>query len=205
VGISRPSFPPFTLNSAVDRLLKKEFDIHRAKGEAHPLMKKYGIDAVPLDHKDMDKWRENFVGVRFHHKPTNFIVFGAVDDIWRNSDNTLSVVDYKATSTNQEIVLEGGYKEAYKRQMEIYQWLLRNNGLPVSGTGYFVYCNGNTDNAAFDGRLEFDIQVIPYKGNDGWVEGEIIKAKKCLDSSSVPDASKECEYCSYVGKYNKAN
>ena len=30
LGIKQPSGPPFSLNSAVDHLLKQEFDIHRA-------------------------------------------------------------------------------------------------------------------------------------------------------------------------------
>ena len=38
LGVGRPPGYPFSLNSAVDTLLKKEFDIHRAKREAHPLM-----------------------------------------------------------------------------------------------------------------------------------------------------------------------
>jgi hypothetical protein len=30
------------LNIAVDELLKKEFDLHRAEGTKHPLMEQYG-------------------------------------------------------------------------------------------------------------------------------------------------------------------
>ncbi|MEJ2441526.1 MAG: hypothetical protein P8Y06_01235 [Patescibacteria group bacterium] len=45
LGIKRPSLPGFTLNLAVDELLKKEFDLLRKKGQAHELMKKYKIDA----------------------------------------------------------------------------------------------------------------------------------------------------------------
>ena len=45
LGIGRPSGPPFTLNSAVDQLLKNEFDEYRAKGEPHPLLLEAGIAA----------------------------------------------------------------------------------------------------------------------------------------------------------------
>ena len=55
---------------------------------------------------------------------------------------------------------DADWQDGYKRQMEIYQWLLRKNGLDVSDTGYFVYCNGKTDKEAFDGKLEFDIEFI---------------------------------------------
>src|SRR3990167_1964194 len=63
LGVGRPPGFPFSLNSAVDALLKKEFDIHRAKKSAHPLMTEYKIDAIPFAHPDLDKWRENFFGV----------------------------------------------------------------------------------------------------------------------------------------------
>src|SRR3989339_2212842 len=58
LGVAQPPGYPFSLNSAVDKLLKKEFDIHRAKGTKHPLMKTYGLDAVPFDDPRMDEWRD---------------------------------------------------------------------------------------------------------------------------------------------------
>ena len=198
LGIKRPDFPAFTLNSAVDHLLKKEFDIHRASGDPHPLMKAYKIPAVPFQHADLDKWRHNFTGVQYADSSTNFLIYGAVDDIWENKKTgELHVVDYKSTSTDSEVTLEGPWKEAYKRQMEIYQWLLRQNGFKVSDTGYFVYVNGKKDRAAFDGRLEFDVKIIPYKGDDSWVYEKIVKAKECLSSLDLPAHSEECEYCVY--------
>ena len=98
LGIRRPSGPPFNINKAVDTLLKKEFDIHRTGKTSHPLMIKYGIDAVPFQHELMDQWRENFKGVQYLHEPTNLLITGAVDDIWVNPSGELIVVDYKATS-----------------------------------------------------------------------------------------------------------
>lgn len=203
VGIPRPSIPAFTLNSAVDKLLKKEFDILRKKGEAHDLMKEYGIKAVPFTHEKMDEWRENFKGVQVLHKPTNFLVFGAVDDIWIDEGGQLLVVDYKATSTEKEIDMNDKWKQGYKRQMEFYQWLLRGNGFKVSDTGYFVYCNGKADRDGFDGKLEFDLQIIPHKGDDSWVEGALIEAKKCLSSNKIPEHNGTCEYCKYVDEAMK--
>jgi hypothetical protein len=197
LGVGQPPGFPFTLNSAVDALLKKEFDLHRAKGKAHPLMKHYKISAVPFQHPKMDEWRENFKGVAFHHRPTNLIIFGAVDDLWQNQDGELHVVDYKATSTEGEITLDADYRQSYKRQMEIYQWLLRQNGLKVSDLGYFVYANGRRDRAAFDGKLEFEVQILPYRGNADWVEETIKKAHACLNSDRIPPSSPDCQFCNY--------
>jgi CRISPR/Cas system-associated exonuclease Cas4 (RecB family) len=202
VGVSRPQGFPFNLNSAVDLLLKKEFDIHRKQKTPHPLMDTYGIEAVPFEDKRMDEWRENFVGVQAFHKPTNFLVFGAVDDLWVNKNGEIMVVDYKATSKDGEVGLDAEWQGGYKRQMEVYQWLLRGNDLKVSDTGYFVYANGKRDREAFEGKLEFDIKIISYTGSTDWVEETLEKMKKCLDGD-LPKPSPNCEYCKYVAEAAK--
>ena len=198
LGVDRPPGFPFTLNSAVDTLLKKEFDILRREGKAHSLIEKYGVDAVPVFHKQLDLWRQNFKGIRYLYEPANFIITGAIDDLWINSKDEYIVVDYKATSKNEEITaLDKDWQDGYKRQMEIYQWLLRRNGLKVSNTGYFIYCNGKTDVDKLDGRLEFNLTLIAYKGSDAWVENKIKEIYACLQSNVIPDADSDCDFCRY--------
>lgn len=205
VGIGRPPGFPFSLNSAVDYLLKQEFDIHRAQGTKHPLIEQYGVDARPVPHEKLADWRHNFTGIQYFHAPTNFIITGAIDDLWQDSAGNYIVVDYKATSKAGDIVaLDQDWHRGYKRQMEIYQWLIRRNDLPVSRTGYFVYCNGQTDRAAFDGKLEFAITLIPYDGDDSWVEKAITDAHACLNASDIPKASASCDYCAYTAALQDA-
>ena len=107
------------------------------------------------------------------------------------------MVDYKSTSKLGEVNLDDHWKDAYKRQMEVYQWLLRRNSFKVNDTGYFVYANGRTDNEAFDARLEFHLTLLPYVGDDRWVEPAIIAAKACLNNDKLPNYSKNCEHCQY--------
>lgn len=197
LGVARPPGFPFSLNSAVDHLLKKEFDIHRAQGTTHPLMKTYGIDAVPYSHKEIDTWRENFKGIQYLDENTNLIITGAVDDIWVNPKGELIIVDYKSTSKDTEVNLDAAWQDGYKRQVEVYQWLFKMNGFRVSQTAYFVYANGQKDRVAFDGKLEFDVKIIPYVGNSDWVPDILIEIKKCLDSKKIPEADPECDYCAY--------
>ena len=129
----------------------------------------------------------------------NFELFGAVDDLWiDNQTEEVIVVDYKATSKNSEVTLNADWQITYKRQMEFYQWLLRQNGLNVSDTGYFVYCNGIRNRDRFDARLDFSIKLIPYTGSDAWVGGAIRGAFSILNSSEIPQPSIECEFCDYV-------
>ena len=198
LGVGKPPSLPFNLNSAVDHLFKKEFDIHRAKKEPHPLMTHYGVDAIPFQHPDLDKWRENFVGLQYHHEPTNFIITGAVDDLWEAPSGEIIVVDYKSTSKDTPVGIDADWQKGYRNQMEIYQWLLRRLGFRVSSIGYFVYANGRRDREVFDGKLEFDITLIPYEGDDSWVPDAILEAHKVLTADRVPESAPECEYCHYV-------
>lgn len=186
LGLSRPSMPGWPLNVAVDQLLKNEFDLLRRKGEQHELMKQYKVDATPFDHPDIEEWRNNFVGKQYLHESTNLLIFGAIDDVWINKKEKLLIVDYKATSTSKEISLEDEYKEGYKKQMEIYQWIFRKSGFKVSDIGYFIFANAGKNRPRFDGRLEFKLSIISHKGDDSWVEPAIFEMKKCLESNNIP-------------------
>ena len=198
MGIGQPPGYPFSLNSAVDLLLKKEFDIHRAQAKAHPLMKKYKIDAVPLAHEKIDEWRDAMRrGITYHHPSTNFIITGGIDDIWVNKKGEYIIVDYKSTAKAGEVSIDAPWQSGYKRQMEVYQWLFEKNGHKVSRTGYFVYCNGKTDNNAFDAKLEFDISILSYIGNTQWIEPTLTEINACLESNNPPLSNQDCDYCQY--------
>lgn len=204
LGLKRPPGYPFNINSAVDNLLKTEFDVHRSNGTQHPLQEQYGISARPAQHENIDVWRANFDGVQHLHKKTGLLVSGAIDDLWIDDEENYIVVDYKATAKSEPVTeLNDEWHEGYKRQMEVYQWLLRQNGLRVSDTGYFVYCTGRPDEKAFDGKVEFDVHLIPYEGKDSWVEETLFSIKDTLESDQIPESSPECDYCLYrtvVGK-----
>jgi len=198
LGVARPQFPAFTLNNAVDELLKREFDIHRANGTAHPLMKAYKVDAVPLKDPRMEEWRDALRrGAQRLHEPANLLVRGGLDDVWVSPKGEFIVVDYKATSKKEEPNLDGYWQQAYKRQVEVYQWLLRGSTEKVSDTAYFVYVNGRSDSPAFDGKLEFDVKLIAYKGNDAWIEPALGKIATCLKNDQPPRTGEHCEYCPY--------
>lgn len=200
--IKRPDGPPFNINKAIDELFKKEFDSYRLKGEPHPIMTEYSVQAVPFTHENLDKWRENFVGVQYHHRPTNLMVFGAIDDLWVDPDGNVIVVDYKATAKDKEVSIDSEWQISYKRQMEVYQWLLRQNGLSVHPTGYFVYTNGRMDLDGFFNKIEFRTKLIPYTGDDSWVEPTIHAMKQCMEGDMPPVGKAamggDCDFCTYA-------
>ncbi len=152
---------------------------------------------MPYQHEDIDNWRNNFRGVQYLHEPTQFLVYGAPDEVGINKEGELVVIDVKATSKTTEINLDADWQMSYKRQMTIYQWLLRRNGFNVAKCGYFVYCNGKKVEPSNGTRLEFDVCALPYEGDDTWIEPKLLEIRTCLLSDQIPDSSPQCKLCKY--------
>ena len=107
-----------------------------------------------------------------------------------------------------DVSLDADWQIGYKRQMEIYQWLLRKQGLKVSSQGWFLYCNGKqsetSDVKAFEGKLDFKISMLPYEGDDSWIDAALMSAKACLDTepydmlkNEATRSSESCLNCKY--------
>jgi len=212
-GINFPGMPGFNLNSATDNLMKKDFDKYRELQKPHPFMIRNGLEhLVPFKYFEFDQWTQaRKFGLRTIHKPTNLLIGGGLDDVWHDrSTDQIFMVEYKSTSTiHKPITLEGNWKKGYKRQIDIYQWILRQNGFDVSDMSYFVYVNA--DASVEDGYLEdkkdkanmiFDVQLIEYVGDDSWVEDVLFEIKDVLHQKTCPKhatsgfgykGDKECE------------
>ena len=200
----KPPSLPFTLNIAVDNLCKNEFDHFRDLQEPHPLFNQFSIDAVPFKHKNLDNWRNNFKGLRYKSLENNYDFGGAIDDVWQKRNGELIVVDVKATSKNnfdwQETFNKYEYPKAYKRQLEMYQWLFKKNGFEVAEEAYLVYFNGKKNEKFFHNKLQFDVHLIKLDCSSDWVEDKVIKTVNLIRSKSFPKPSLNCEVCNYLKK-----
>ena len=228
-GIKFPGMPGFLLNTATDTLLKKDFDKYRSLKKPHPLMESYGLShLVPFAHKEFETWTKSLqLGLRTLFEEENLLIGGGLDDIWHDRfKDEIYIVDYKSTAGRKNsdetalepISLNGPYKESYKRQMDIYQWIMRKNGFKVNKKGYFLYVNG--DQHFEDGMLDkdpkkaimkFNVQLLEYNADDSWVEDVLIKISNCLRLEECPDHSltgfgpkgdKPCEYKTFLDGVN---
>ena len=205
--------PSFLLNETVDHLLKKEFDIYRAQQKPHPVMGQTSVKMVPYQTDQLSAWTDNFKGIRYLVEEYNFLIFGAVDDVWQKvDDQKLVVVDYKATAKKEavtELYGKGTYHDSYRNQVEIYQWLLMKNGFEVDPTAYFVYANGIRDKERFSNKIQFQLNLIAYAAKTDWIEAVIEDVYNCLQND-LPSLSRgvdakgqkqyDCEHCAYVHK-----
>ena len=203
LGVAKPSSFPFNLNNAVDELLKEEFDSFRGTDENHPYILNAGLDAKPFSHPNIEDWRTRNKGIGYLDEETNLYFYGLVDDVWINTKtDQIILVDYKATSKKGEVSLDAPWQISYKRQIEIYQWLFRKNSFDVQDLSYFVYCNGIQEGILFNNELKFKIKLIPYKGNDSWIDQTIKMMSEVLNSENIPESNSNCEYCRYIKKAN---
>ncbi len=199
LGTKRPSFPSFNLNIAVDELFKKEFDIHRAERTPHPIMTQYSVAAIPFSHKQLDVWRDPFIGVEYTEPETGLIISGGVDDIWVTPHDSLIIVDYKSTSKEGSIteLSDSPWDQQYKRQLGIYRWLLEKNGFTVETEGYLVYANASKALDTFADKLIFETTLVPVETDTEWILPTLHAIKKCLESESIPAVGEACEFCPY--------
>lgn len=199
LGVKRPPSFPMSLNNAVDALFKKEFDRHRQSKTVHPLLIHAGVDAIPFQHPEFEDWRKRNRGVRFLHEKSGFEVYGLVDDVWQDRrTKELIVADYKATSKSTEVNLDAEWQNSYKRQVEVYQWLLRQRGFKVSDKAYFVYTNARQDLPEFGDKLIFITKLVPHTGETEWIEPALARAARLIARTKVPSAARLCKYCAFV-------
>ena len=203
-GLKDPGMPGWSLNVAVDQLLKKEFDLLRRQKKPHPIFKKHNLNFIPFQHEKLDYWRNSLTGgISYLDKDTNLEIYGGVDDVWYDLDKKeLVVVDYKAQSSNIEVetkaYLDSIYHQGYKIQMDIYVHILRKMGFKVSDTSYFYVCNGEKGFDNFEGKLNFTITLVPYITDTSWVQDNINDMKKTLELDNVPEINTSCEKCMYL-------
>lgn len=204
MGISPPKGLPFTLNSAVDTLLKRECDAARALGRPTELTKT--IEARPHVHPRLDEWRDFRQGVRYLHRETNIELYGAIDDLWVGmSTGAIHVVDYKATAASKPVVeMNRPHHMNYKRQVEVYNWLLQKNDVQMSDIAYFLYCTAGTGAEKFDLALRFKFAIIPHQCRTDWIEDELRWIRRCLDADEPPKSNQDCGMCEYVSRAGAA-
>jgi CRISPR/Cas system-associated exonuclease Cas4 (RecB family) len=162
-------------------------------------MLEYGVEAVPFAHKDLDSWRDPFVGIMHTHTPTGLIVSGGVDDIWVKPNGDLIIIDYKATSKDGRIDKLGDspWEQQYTRQLGVYRWLLEQNGFKVDQTGYLVYANADKSLESFDDTLIFETTLVSVQTDVSWIDATLGEIKECLDSGELPQSGPACEFCPY--------
>lgn len=205
LGLAEPGMPGWSLNSATDELLKKEFDICREHQVPHRLFKRYNLEhLVPFKHEEIDSWRDALRGgVIQKFEDTNITLTGGVDDIWLDTKtNELIVVDYKSQASLNIVepvsYLSNVYHKGYKLQMDFYNYLLTCRGFKTSSISYFLVVNADRTANEFNEQMKFSETLIPYKNDISWIPTKVREMIAIMNSNKVPNSHESCENCAYA-------
>ena len=145
--------------------------------------------------------------MHYDHLDTNLRIGGGLDDVWFNQKTSkIHIVDYKSTSQKKDygpINLDDYWKSAYKRQMDLYVWIMKQKGLDVDDVGFFLYCDGDrfTKNNFLKKEkalMEFKMTLIEYKTNFDWIEEILKQIYQTLRLEFRPNHSENCEYGNFL-------
>lgn len=216
--VKRPPGYPYTLSAAVDYLVKQEFDKYREKGTLPPVFAKYfevdpaqslsadrhpsadgkgrtlsGASAKLFSGPELSEWRNNFKGVSYFDEDLNAILYGAVDDVLEFSDGSLAVVDYKSSGSKEITIYDD-----YKKQMDIYNFILSRKGYQTQPNAYFVFYQVDKTGGGFSNVLPFREELKTVNVNKDWVSDVFEKAVKVARQEEAPQNLSHCDHCHYV-------
>jgi len=189
LGIKRPPPYPYALNSAVDALLKEEFDAYRSKKLEHPLLKENGIKArLFSNQKLLNQWRNNFAGIRYFDETLQATLFGAVDDILEFADGKLAALDYKSTGSKTANIYD-----RFQLQLDTYTFLLEKNGYQTPRKGYLAFYIVDKEKGFID-RLPFRKEIMEINTNPSDIYAIFNDAVLILRQEKPPEHSQDCQF-----------
>jgi len=193
MGIKRPPPYPYALNSAVDALLKEEFDTYRAKNLPHPLLKENNIKAHLFgNQKLLNQWRNNFAGIRYFDEAIGATLFGAVDDVLEFDDKKIAPLDYKSTGSSAANVYD-----RFQLQLDTYTFLMEKNGFQTPRKGYLAFYIVDKSKGFID-RLPFRKEVVEIDTNPSDIYEIFKDAVGCLKSPAPPPHSQDCQFSKWL-------
>lgn len=192
-GVRRPSTPFPSLPNGMDRILKVHFDSYAEKGELPIELQKFNGDGLKLfaDKKLLEAWRNWRKGLNWEDENGN-VLAGAVDNILER-DGKLIVLDYKTKGGERK----DGDAEMNQDQLDIYNFLLKKNGYETEDYAFLIYYHPLK--VEINGNVEFHRDVVKMKVSVANAERIFKNALKVLNGD-MPESSKECEFCKWIGK-----
>lgn len=193
LGIKRPPPYPYALNSAVDTLLKEEFDTYRSKKIPHPLLVENGIKAHLFGNQNLlNQWRNNFAGIRYFDPGLQATLFGAVDDVLEFDDGKIAPLDYKSTGSTAANVYD-----RFQLQLDTYTFLMEKNGFQTPRKGYLAFYIVDKSRGFID-RLPFRKEMVEIETNPSDIYAIFSDAVATLKKSNPPPHSQDCPFSKWL-------
>lgn len=189
--IRRPQGIPMPLYTKMDLLIKDYFDGFRRNGQLPPQLEGL-VEGRLLDNQELlKKWRNWRTGLAFYDKKANARLVSALDDCLMSEDNHFLPLDYKSKAEIKE-----NSHMFHQNQLNIYTWLLDENGYPAKDVGYLVFFAPLKIHS--NNLIEFDIIPKRIDTSKDSARELFYKALNLL-SGPVPEKHENCDYCRWAG------
>ena len=186
-GIRRPQGIPMPLYTKMDSLVKNYFDGFRVNGELPPQLEGL-VEGRLFDNQDiLRKWRNWRTGLSFIDKNAGAKIVSALDDCLVSEDGRFLPLDYKSKGEIRE-----DSHVFHQRQLDIYTWLLDENGYPTKDVGYLVFFA--PQEVRNDNTIKFDIIPRRIETSKENAKELFYKAVNLLNGP-MPEKHENCDYC----------
>jgi hypothetical protein len=185
-----------SLPSGMDAILKKHFDKFMEQNKLPPELrenKECKDFKLFNDKTTLSIWRSNFKGISIQDTDGN-ILHGAVDNILTNvKTKKLIVLDYKTRG----FPLKEDTHEHYQTQLDIYNFLLRENGYNTEDYAFLLFYYPK--DVMETGEVIFETKLIKMKISVKDGENVWKSALRLLEGKCPKRHEKEpCEWCEYA-------
>lgn len=195
LGVKRPPPYPYALNSAVDSLLREEFDAYRKKNIQHPLLKENKIKAhLFKNQKLLNQWRNNLAGIRYFDPDLEATIFGAPDDALEFDDGSIAPLDYKSTGSTAANVYD-----RFQLQLDTYTFLIEKNGFKTLKKGFLAFYVVDKSKGFID-RLPFRKELVQIETNPDDIYEIFKDAVALLRKEKPPKHSRDCQFGKWLNK-----
>src|SRR3989344_3053429 len=190
-GIRRPQGIPMPLYTKMDLLIKDYFDGFRTKDILPPQLEGL-VEGKLFDNQELlKKWRNWRTGLSFEDKKAGAKIVSALDDCLISEDNFFIPLDYKSKGDIRE-----DSHIFHQNQLNIYTWLLDQNGYPTKDIGYLVFFAPLKINS--DNTIKFNIAPKRIETSKDSGKELFYKAVNLL-AGPMPEKHERCDYCRWVG------
>ena len=194
-GIHRPS-QIFALQSNFDRILKSYFDKFREKNELPPELTGKVEGKLFGDKELLEKWRNALrPTLKYRHpKYPDFSLAGGIDDCLFDGKYYIPL-DFKTTGSSR---FEENSEKYYQHQLDIYNFLLEENGYKTKGMAYLVYYK--PEEVAGEGLMKFQI-VVKKMETDHKRALRLFEDAIELLQNPMPKSHSDCQFCSWANDF----
>ncbi|MBI2552770.1 PD-(D/E)XK nuclease family protein [Candidatus Uhrbacteria bacterium] len=212
MGVHRPKtiFP--SLPGGMDGVIKTYFDKFRGTKEGLPPEIRGKVEGKLLaDQKLLNGWRARTGGLRYFDKKLNTKLIGLLDDCLvvtesphpsplphggegsskRNLARYYVPLDYKTRGYAPKEDSSG----FYQHQLDIYEWLLHENGYKTKGVGWLVYYH--PIEVRENGVVQFEITPKRMETSIKRARQLFENAARLLQSDQSPAHHSQCGFCSW--------